>query len=113
MKTVPVKGRSESITGDHDKRSTVAKWIDRLIVVFLFLFAAFAPHSIAVTQIAWMLGMVLWVVRFAFHPVPVFHKTPLDYVLLGFFIITGMSAFFSYEPWVSIGKLRAASLFTI
>ena len=113
MKTVPVKGRSESITGDHDKRSTVAKWIDRLIVVFLFIFAAFAPHSIAVTQIAWMVGMVLWVVRLAFHPVPIFHKTPLDYALLGFFILTGVSAFFSYEPMVSIGKLRAASLFTI
>jgi O-antigen ligase len=113
MKTVPVKERSGSITTDHDKRSTVAKWIDRLIVVFLFIFAAFAPHSIAATQIAWMVGMVLWVVRLAFHPVPIFHKTPLDYALLGFFILTGLSAFFSYEPMVSIGKLRAASLFTI
>ena len=114
MKTVSAKGRQVGVNaGGHNDNGTSARWIDRLIVVFLFLFAAFAPHSIAVTQIAWMVGMVLWVVRFAFHPVPVFHKTPLDYVLLGFFIITGMSAFFSYEPWVSIGKLRAASLFTI
>ncbi len=114
MKTVSAKGRQVGVNaGGHNDNGTSARWIDRLIVVFLFLFAAFAPHSIAVTQIAWMVGMVLWVVRFAFHPVPAFHKTPLDYVLLGFFIITGMSAFFSYEPWVSIGKLRAASLFTI
>jgi O-antigen ligase len=113
MKTKPGKGISGSITGDHDKRSTVAKWVDRLIVLFLFIFAAFAPHSIAVTQIAWMVGMVLWVARLLFHPVPILHKTPLDYALLGFFILTGVSAFFSYEPMVSIGKLRAASLFTI
>jgi hypothetical protein len=114
MKTVSAKGRQVGvIAGGHNDNGTTARWIDRLIIVFLFIFAAFAPHSIAVTQIAWMVGMALWVVRFAFHPVPVLHKTPLDYVLLGFFIITGISALFSYEPWVSIGKLRAASLFTI
>ena len=37
----------------------------------------------------------------------------MDYLLLGFFILTGLSSFLSYEPMVSIGKLRAASLFTI
>ena len=105
--------KAGGIADDHNEKGTVAKWIDRLIVGFLFLFAAFAPHSIAVTQIAWLAGMLFWVVRFAFHPVPVSHKTPLDYALLGFFIITGVSALFSYEPMVSIGKLRAASLFTI
>jgi O-Antigen ligase len=90
----------------------VAFW-NRGIIVCLFLFAVAAPHSIAATQTAWLVGMVLWVVRFAFRPVPVFHKSPLDYALLGFFILTGLSAFLSYEPIVSIGKLRAASLFTI
>ncbi len=33
--------------------------------------------------------------------------------MLGFFILTGVAALLSYEPMVSIGKLRAASLFTI
>jgi hypothetical protein len=33
--------------------------------------------------------------------------------LLAFFVLTGISAFFSYAPFTSIGKLRAASLFTI
>jgi hypothetical protein len=37
----------------------------------------------------------------------------VDYALLGFFILTGLSAALSYEPLVSIGKLRAAALFTI
>jgi hypothetical protein len=81
-------------------------------MVFLFLFAAVAPHSIAATQTAWLVGMLLWVIR-ACLPGFVFHKSPLDYALLGFFILTGLSAFLSYEPMVSIGKLRAASLFTI
>lgn len=94
------------------KRARVAQWIDWAIMVFLFLFAAVAPHSIAATQTAWLIGMLLWVVR-AFFPGFVFHKSPLDYALLGFFILTVLSAFLSYEPMVSIGKLRAASLFTI
>src|SRR5882672_12020341 len=57
--------------------------------------------------------MLLWLVRFAVRPRPKLYKTPVDYFLLGFFILTGVSAFLSYEPMVSIGKLRAASLFTI
>src|SRR4026207_1742046 len=57
--------------------------------------------------------MLFWIVRFAFYPPPVVHRTPVDYALIGFFILTGISSFFSYEPLVSIGKLRAASLFTI
>ena len=33
--------------------------------------------------------------------------------MFAFFILTGISSFLSYEPMVSIGKLRAAMLFTI
>ncbi|MGI9168219.1 MAG: O-antigen ligase family protein [Pyrinomonadaceae bacterium] len=95
------------------RKRAAAHWIDKAITVCLFLFAAAAPHSIAATQIAWLVGMLLWAVRFAFYPVPILHRSPLDYALLGFFILTGLSAFLSYEPMVSIGKLRAASLFTI
>ncbi len=104
---------SRSAAGDNKENSEAAQWIDRAIIVCLFMFAAAAPHSIAATQTAWLIGMLLWVSRFAFYPVSVLHKSPLDYALLGFFILTGLSAFLSYEPMVSIGKLRAASLFTI
>src|SRR6266496_3531427 len=98
---------------DREPQRGATKWIDRGIVACLFLFAAFAPHSIAVTQGAWLLGMLLWVARFAFYPHPRTYRTPLDYALLGFFILTGLSAALSYEPLVSVGKLRAATLFTI
>ncbi len=87
--------------------------MDGGIVAFLFLFAAAAPNSIAATQSAWLIGMALWLVRFAFRPRPRLFRTPIDYLMLGFFILTGLTAFLSYEPMVSIGKLRAASLFTI
>ena len=90
-----------------------AKVLDGAIVAFLFLFAAAAPNSIAATQSAWLIGMALWLARFALRPRPNLHRTPVDYLLLGFFILTGLSSVLSYEPMVSIGKLRAASLFTI
>lgn len=98
---------------EQPTKSTGAKVVDAAIVVFLFLFVASAPNSIAATQTSWLVGMFLWLVRFAFRPRARLYKTPVDYLLLGFFILSGLSAFLSYEPMVSIGKLRAASLFTI
>lgn len=93
--------------------SQAARVLDRAIVVFLFVFAAAAPNSIAATQSAWLIGLALWLARFAFLPRPKVYRTPIDYFILGFFILSGLSSFLSYEPMVSIGKLRAASLFTI
>ena len=93
--------------------SQLSIWLDRAIIFWLFVFALFAPHSIAVTQGAWLIGMLLWVIRLFVFPPPKTYRTPVDYALLGFFILTGISALLSYEPMVSIGKLRAANLFTI
>src|SRR5215813_5770115 len=95
------------------ERSEIARALELLTIGWLFVFAAFAPHSIAVTQGAWLLGMLCWVVRLCLPDRPKLFRTPVDYALLGFFILTGLSAVLSYEPMVSIGKLRAASLFTI
>lgn len=89
------------------------KLISNGIIVCVFLVALFAPHSIAFTQTAWLVGMGLFVARFAFYPRPALHRSPLDYALLGFFVLSGVSAAFSYNPFMSIGKMRAASLFTI
>ena len=87
--------------------------LERATIACLFLIALFAPHSIAVTQAAWVLGMVLWVARFAVYPKPVLTRSPVDYALLGFFVLSGISGIFSYNPFMSLGKMRAASLFTI
>ena len=93
--------------------SALIHWTERALAASLFLLAFCAPHSIAGTQIAWGLGLLAWIVRFAVRPRPRLHRTPVDYALLGFFILTFVSALASYDPDVSIGKLRAASLFTI
>ena len=98
---------------NNAQKVTPARLLDRGILGCLFAFAFAAPHSIAGAQTAWLVGMALWTIRFIFRPRPKLHRTPVDYPLLGFFILTGLSAFLSYEPMVSIGKLRAASLFTI
>jgi len=87
--------------------------LERAVIGCLFLIALFAPHSIAATQAAWLLGMVFWVARFAVYPRPVLFRSPVDYALLGFFVLSGISAAFSYTPFMSVGKMRAASLFTI
>ena len=88
-------------------------WLERATLVALFLFVMAAPNSIAATQTAWMLGLLFWVLRFTVWPRPKVDRTPLDYPMFGFFVLTGLAAFLSYEPVVSIGKLRGASLFTI
>ncbi len=88
-------------------------WLERAIVGALVLFIIAAPNSIAAAQTAWLLGMLFWVLRFFVWPRPKLERTPIDYPMFGFFLLTGLSSFLSYEPSVSIGKLRAASLFTI
>jgi hypothetical protein len=91
----------------------ISTWLERAIVVCLFLIATFAPHSIAVSQGAWLLGLTIWVARLVVYPRPQLFRSPVDLALLGFFILSGVSGIFSYSPVVSIGKMRAASLFTI
>jgi O-antigen ligase len=88
-------------------------WLERALVACLFLYAAAAPHSIAGTQTAWLLAMLFWVLRLAVRPRPRLFRTPVDAWLLGFFVLTFLTALTSYNPEVSIGKLRAASLFTV
>ncbi|HYG11798.1 MAG TPA: hypothetical protein VD835_17760, partial [Pyrinomonadaceae bacterium] len=95
------------------KRGAFIIWVERVLAACLFLLAFCAPHSIAGTQIAWGVGLLAWLVRLTLRPRPRLHRTPVDYALLGFFILTFVSALASYDPDVSIGKLRAASLFTI
>jgi len=94
-------------------RMQISTWLERAIIACLFLIATFAPHSIAVSQGAWLLGLTLWLVRLTIHPRPQLLRSPVDYALLAFFILSGISGIFSYSPVVSIGKMRAASLFTI
>src|SRR3954467_11148215 len=104
---------SISVKDEVRRESRAAVWLERAVVFWLFVFALFAPHSIAATQIAWTAGLLCWAARFLFRPRLSLFRTPVDYALLGFFILTFISSLLSYDQDVSIGKLRAASLFTI
>src|SRR5260370_24297266 len=109
MKTTDsVRSRSREIAP-----GPLGVWLDRALGAAWFLVVMDAPNSIAGTQTGWLLGLLFWTLRFVVWPRPRVHRTPIDYAMLGFFILTGISALLSYEPMVSIGKLRAASLFTI
>jgi uncharacterized membrane protein YvlD (DUF360 family) len=93
--------------------SALALWLERATVACLFLYAVAAPHSIAGTQTAWLLAMLFWVARLLVRPRMKLFRTPVDPWLLGFFVLTFLTALTSYNPEVSVGKLRAASLFTV
>ena len=97
----------------NNQLGPLALWVERGILAAMVLFVIAAPNSIAAAQIAWGLGLLFWAVRFLIWPRPKIYRTPIDYPMFGFFLLTALSSFLSYEPVVSIGKLRAASLFLI
>jgi hypothetical protein len=87
--------------------------LERTAFVFLALMVLFAPHSIAATQTAWILGMLAWTIRLFVKPRPQFVRTPLDVALWAFFGWSIVSSIFSYAPDISFDKLRGVALFLI
>src|SRR2546423_894275 len=104
---------ARSLAENSSASRTVASWLDGALVFWLFLFALAAPHSIAASQAAWAFGLFTWILRLLVRPRPQFFRTPVDYPLLAFVIVTIISALTSYAPDISFGKLPAVSLFTI
>lgn len=100
-------------TAGIDGENKIAVLLERIAFIFLVLMILAAPHSIAVTQTAWLLGTVVWLVRFLVNPRPRFIRTPLDAALWIFFGWTVLTSIFSYAPDISINKLRGALLFLI
>lgn len=98
---------------DIDANGWVAVTLERAIFIFLLLMAAAMPHSIAATQTAWLIGMLLWFIRLTVKPRPSLPRTPLDFVIWLFFGLTVVSSLLSYAPDISIDKLRGAALFLI
>ncbi len=98
---------------DIKTENSFLRLLERVVFVFLVLMFVFAPHSIAATQIAWLVGMFLWLIRMFLKPRPRFVRTPLDWALwtfLGWSIVTSI---FSYAPDISIDRLRGTLLFLI
>jgi hypothetical protein len=93
--------------------NAVAKWANRAIVVFILLFALTVPHSIAAAQISFTLGMIFWGARDLasrkFH----FARLPVDWPLLAFASLTALSSALSFEPGLSLPKLKGLTLFGV
>lgn len=102
----------DSIAGIETEKS-LALWLERTAFVFLVLMTLSAPHSIAATQTAWLLGMIFWIARFFIKPRPKFIKTALFYPFLLFFLWSTVTCIFSYAPDISVDRLRNVSLFLI
>ena len=102
---------------DANKTETplLVQWLDRIIIACLLLFAFCAPISIAATQTAYLLGMLVWLIRLLVKPRPRLRSCykSLEILLFVFFLLTAISSFFSYEPRISINKLRGVALFLI
>ena len=90
-----------------------ARTLERVAFVFLILMFVFAPHSIAATQIAWLTGMFVWLVRQFIRPRLRLIRTPLDAPLWIFFAWSVITSIFSYDPPTSLDKLRNVALFLI
>ncbi len=93
--------------------SAAARWLDRAAFIFLVILAAAAPHSIAASQSAWLIGMTAWAARAIFFRRGRFSHTAIDLALFVFIGWTVLSSIFSYEPAVSIDKLRGVGIFLV
>jgi hypothetical protein len=96
-----------------ETENLLLKWLERIVFIFLILMILSAPHSIAATQISWLSGMFLWLIRMCVKPRPKFVKTPLDIALWLFFGWSAVTSVFSYDPATSIDRLRNVALFLI
>ena len=82
------------------------------IISFLLLsYAIFAPHSIALTQGAYLIGMGAWAVQLAATRRLDQKRSRMDIALFGFFACCVISSFLSYDPLVSIKGLKSPAFF--
>ncbi|NJM54019.1 MAG: hypothetical protein HC846_11910 [Blastocatellia bacterium] len=100
-------------TARINQENTIAKWLERIAFIFLILLVLSAPHSIAATQISWLLGILAWVLRLFIKPRPRFVKTPLNLALFAFGLWSVVTSVFSYAPDISLDKLRGVGLLFI
>ncbi len=118
--TGPVRRLIEKLTGsltgniepELPRRGKRVFVVTQHIISFLLLmYAIFAPHSIALTQGGYLIGMGVWAVQFAAVRSLGQKSTRLDIALFGFFACCVVSSFLSYVPLVSIKGLKSPAFF--
>ncbi|MFN6962135.1 MAG: O-antigen ligase family protein [Pyrinomonadaceae bacterium] len=100
--------------------SGLALVLERASFIFLALMVAAAPHSIAATQTAWLIGMAAWVARQFVARGSYRRDQPnsrarqfLNYALWALLIWSAISSLMSYEPAISLDRLRGVSVLLI
>ncbi len=101
------------VTAGIAGESSTVKWLDRTAFIFLVIMAAAAPHSIAASQSAWLIGMTAWAARAIFFRRGDLSRTAIDLILFAFIGWTVLSSIFSYEPAISLDKLRGVGIFLV
>jgi hypothetical protein len=104
---------TDSVRSSQAERSRALTVLDRGILASCVLFALMAPHSIAATQGAFLLGLVLWIIRVVLRRSLEYRPMVLDLPILGFVWMSLLAAIFSYEPALSLLKVRSVGLFLI
>ncbi len=107
-----ISDRIDAIAGIEPGSAVVNK-LERLSFVFLILMAVSAPHSIAATQTAWLAGTLLTAIWIVIRRRVDWKLGLLDAAIIGLFLWTVVTAFVSYDPPISLGKLRSAGIFVI
>jgi hypothetical protein len=102
----------DSLAGIESPRF-LASWLERIAFVFLLLMVLTAPHSIAASQSSWLIGLLATVIRFTIKPRPVLRLSALHIALIVMFLWAAVSSVFSYEPAISLDKLRGVGLFMV
>jgi O-antigen ligase/polysaccharide polymerase Wzy-like membrane protein len=84
---------------------------DWVISISLVLYALFAPHSIAITQSSYLIGLTAWGVQLVAARRLPFKRSPVDIALFGFFACCVVSSFLSYDLLVSVKGLKSPAFF--
>ncbi len=104
--------RREIATADAASGSQpVVNITEKIIIVALVLYAVFAPHSIALTQASYLIGMAAWLVQILSSGRFRRQKTPVDFALFSFFACCVVSSFLSYELLTSVKGLKSPAFF--
>lgn len=94
-----------------ESQSQITRITESIIIFTLVVYALFAPHSIAITQGSFLIGLTAWAVQMAANRKFEFRRTPVDLALLGFFACCVVSSFLSYDQTVSVKGLRSPAFF--
>jgi O-antigen ligase/polysaccharide polymerase Wzy-like membrane protein len=92
----------------HSNHGSFARLSQKLTFVGLFLYVAFAPHSVAASAIGIGIAILGWILRTIATRHAGLRRSGFDLIVFLLLLWTFASAVFSTEPSISIPKLEAS-----